>query len=103
MKTSDEFSGIPSDCGLSELQATVESQLTRIAASFDTHPNAVLVVFQSISGVELKEKQLIAAKAAGLEVAAQGEPTVRALVDRWASVDGLGEFAAAVTRTMLPA
>ncbi|WP_218826465.1 hypothetical protein, partial [Pseudomonas aeruginosa] len=42
-------------------------------------------------------------KTAGLELAAGGEPTVRSLVERWALVEGLEDFAAAVKAAMMPA
>ncbi|WP_221624961.1 hypothetical protein, partial [Pseudomonas aeruginosa] len=58
---------------------------------------------EAASGTKLSDSQLRAAKTAGLELAAGGEPTVRSLVECWALVEGLEDFAAAVKAAMMPA
>ena len=73
------------------------------AATFGTNTESILAVFQAASCVKLSESQINDAKTAGLEVAATGEPSVRSLVERWAQVDGLESFAAAVKAAMMPA
>ncbi|EMH7958342.1 hypothetical protein ACJYHJ_004204 [Pseudomonas aeruginosa] len=79
-----------------------EPRVLNLASSFHSDADSILGVFEAASGTKLSDSQLRAAKTAGLELAAGGEPTVRSLVERWALVEGLEDFAAAVKAAMMP-
>lgn len=81
---------------------TGEPRVLNLASSFRSDADSILGVLEAASGTKLSDSQLRAAKTAGLELAAGGEPTVRSLVERWALVEELEEFAAAVKAAMMP-
>lgn len=80
-----------------------EPRVLNLASSFRSDADSILEVLEAASGTKLSDSQLRAAKTAGLELAAGGEPTVRSLVECWALVEGLEDFAAAVKAAMMPA
>lgn len=102
MNPQDEFWQLFKAGELIELDPS-KGRAVNIAATFGSNAESILAVFQAASGVKLSESQIQDAKTTGLEVAATGEPSVRSLVERWAQVDGLVSFAAAVKAAMIPA
>ncbi|WP_422768485.1 hypothetical protein, partial [Pseudomonas aeruginosa] len=63
-----------------------EPRVLNLASSFRSDADSILEVLEAASGTKLSDSQLRAAKTAGLELAAGGEPTVRSLVECWALV-----------------
>jgi len=102
MNPQDEFWQLFKAGELIELDPS-KGRTLNSAATFGSHAESILAVFQAASGVRLSESQTQDAITTGLEVAATGEPSVRSLVERWEQVAGLESFAAAVKAAMMPA
>lgn len=102
MNSHDEFWQLFKAGELIELDPSKGCALN-IAATFGSNAESILAVFQAASGVKLSESQIQDAISTGLEVAATGEPSERSLVERWAQVEELESFAAAVKAAMIPA
>lgn len=102
MNPQDEFWQLFKASDLIELDSSTGRPLN-IAATFANDAESILAVFQAASGVKLSDAQAQEAITTGLEVAIAGEPSVRTLVERWALLDGLENFAAAIKAAMMPA
>ncbi len=102
MHSQDEFWQLFKAGELIELDHS-KGRAQNIAETFGSNAESILAVLQAVSSVKLSESQFQDAKTTGLEIAATGEPSVRAMVERWGQVAGLESFAAAVKAAMMPA
>ena len=87
---------------IQRLRGMADSRPANLVEFFGAYPDSILAVMQAASGFTLTESQAIEAKSSGLSVAEGTQPTVALLAERWAATEGLKDFAAAVSRTMLP-